>query len=434
MPSDSSRGIPRRAFVKSAVAIGGTAALSACMEREQSLLGDSETTDDGPQFPRGSPDSLPEGQHEWNDYLVRDAHGNTVPSQQQVLLGLSYDGSTPPTDDERERVENSLRTLERAFQWGTGGDPSATFNRGLLSMLSYAPSYFEAVGEVPESLVPPREVLEAVGEDPAKTDGFDALLVLTSDIGSVVLAAEAALFGEAETVNGVEVDATLEGVFSREKRRTGVAGKGIPADELDVEGIPEQAPLSMGFKSGFTDSLPSEEGVTLSEGPLAGGTTLAASRLHIDLERWYEQDHGERTAEMFCPAHDPKEVGETGSGLGNDSGIDEEDVASIPEHAERYGRVGHAQKVARARDDEFKPRMLRRSEGVATDVPDGADFNFTSVQRTFDAFVDARAAMNVEEYDVDVPAEDHGIVDYLETVDRGTYLVPSRAQRALPVV
>ncbi len=434
MRPDPSRGISRRAFVRSAVAIGGTSALSACLDREQALLEvTTSTTESGPRFPAGDPEALPDRQHAWNSYLVRDVHGNTAPAQQQVVLGLSYEGSTPPTDDEREQVTAAFRTLEQAFQWGTGGDQSATFNRGLLFMLGYAPSYFDAIGAVPASLIRPEALLEAVDEDPSKVDGFDAVLILTSDIGSVVLAAEAALFGEKDTVNGVPVDGTLEDIFSISTRRTGVAGKGLPAEELDNEDIPEQAPLSMGFKSGFTDSLPSEDSVTLPRGPFAGGTTLSLSRLRIDLDRWYDQDHDERTAEMFCPVHDPDEIGKTGSGLGNDSGITESDVDAIPDHAEQYGRIGHTQKVATARNDDFEPRILRRSEGVATDVPEDSEFNFTSIQREFAAFIEARKAMNRDTYDVDVAPEDHGIVDYLETIDRGTFLVPPRERRSLPV-
>ena len=424
------------------MAIGGASALSACLEREGSLLGGDGGTDAGaetptetPTFPGGAdPASLPAGQHEWSQFLVLDAAGNTVPPQQQLILGLSYEGASPPTETEREQVAEAFRTLDRAFQWGTGGATGATFNRGLLTLVGYAPSYFERVaGGVPDALVDPETLLERVGEDPEKTDGFDAAVILTSDVGSVVLAAEEALLGRKDRVNGVDVTGALDGVFSVAERRTGFAGRGIPADKLDHEEVPEQAPLSMGFKSGFTDSLPSEDGVRLREGPFAGGTTLALSRLRLELDRWYDGDHEERVAEMFCPAHDPEDVGPVGSGLGNDSGITEEDVENIPDHAEQYDRIGHSQKVARARNDDFEPRILRRSEGFATDAPEHTGFNFTSVQRTLEAFVEARAAMNVEEYDVDVAPENHGIVDYVNTVNRGTYVVPPRADRALPV-
>jgi len=443
MDRDRERSIPRRQFVRSAVAIGGASALSACVDREGSLLGDDGTgtsdgtpTERGLNAPRGDPASLPPSQHEWSDYLVRDAAGNTILPEHQLVLGLSYEGSAPPTDAERAAVADAFGTLTRAFQWGTGGDNGASFNRGLLALVGYAPSYFETVGDgaVPDTLIQPETLLERVGEDPAKADGFDAVVVMSSDFGSVVLAAEEALLGRRESVNGVEVAGSLADVFSVAERRTGFAGNGVPASKLDHEEIPEQAPLSMGFKSGFTDSLPSEEGVKLREGPLAGGTTLAVSRLRLELDRWYDQDHEERVEEMFCPAHDSEEVGEVGSGLGADSGITEADVERIEADADEHGRIGHSQKVARARDEEFQPKILRRSEGFATDAPEHTGFNFTSVQRDLESFVEARAAMNVDEYDVDVPDENHGIVDYVNTVDRGTYVVPARDQLALPVV
>jgi len=64
----------------------------------------------------------------------------------------------------------------------------------------------------------------------------------------------------------------------------------------------------MGFRSGFRDTQPSEEMVTIEDGPMAGRTMLAASRLHIDLDRWYEQDDEERFAEMFSPTQDPADI------------------------------------------------------------------------------------------------------------------------------
>ena len=422
------------------MAIGGTSALSACLETERDRIdGAAETAqsasgDAGPSFPRGDLDAVPDGQHRWGESLVRDSHGNTVPPQQLVAVGLTYEGSVPPTDDERARVEESLQLLERAFQWGTGGNAGAAFHRGLLFMLGYAPSYFERVGAVPEGLATPESVLEAVGEDPAKADDYDAVLVLTSDIGSVLLSAEEALFGELDEVNGLPVESTFDGVFSKAGRHVGYVGKGLPADKLDNEDIPEDAPLSMGYKSGFRDNLPGEDRVTIDEGPMAGGTTVASSTLRIDLDRWYEQTQEERTAEMFCPAHDPDDVGETGDRLGGDSGVTESHVERIDDHAEEYDRVGHTQKVARARDDDFQATILRRTEGVADTVRDGAGFQFNSVQETMADFVETRKTMDPDEYDHDVPAEDHGIDDYLETLRRGSYLAPPREKRALPVI
>lgn len=436
------QGVARRDFVKSAVAIGGTGALSACLDRESAQMeratapgtGTGTDGDDGLSVPRpDDPDDRPTALHRWNDHLVRDANGNTVLPRHQVVLGLAYEGSVPPTEAERERVRAALRTLDRAFQWGTGDGGTTGVSGGLLWLLGYSTNYFERVGAaVPERITSPESLLSAVDEDPAKADEFDAVLVLTGDFGSVPLAAEAALWGERETLNGVEPGATLDGVFERTTRRTGVTGKGIVAEQLDNDAVPDDAPLSMGYRSGFGDNQATEDAVTIDEGAFAGGTTLAASRLHVDIDRWYDQSTEERVGEMFCPAHDADAVGDTAERLGNSSRIAPEDAENIHDHAATYGRIGHSQKLATARDEGFLPRILRRSEGVATDVAEGAGFNFTSVQADIEAFVAVRRAMNVDEYDVDVAPENHGIVDYLETRGRTAVVVPTRDRLALP--
>ncbi|MFC6726559.1 hypothetical protein ACFQE1_19760, partial [Halobium palmae] len=233
-------------------------------------------------------------------------------------------------------------------------------------------------------------------------------------------------------LNGVPVEDRLAGVFEVTERRTGVLGKGRPAQEIDNEHIPEDAPLSMGFRAGFDNSLPEESTATLSDGPFAGGTTLAVSRIRTALDDWYDQPHDRRLKEMYCPAHDVEEVGEIGDALGDHSGVTEENVAAMDELAAEHGIVGHAQKVASARDEAFETQILRRSEGVATDDVAGSTFNFSSVQTDTRKFVEVRKAMNVDEYDHDVPADRHGIVDYLGTLSRSTFLVPPRDDRALP--
>jgi len=118
--------------------------------------------------------------------------------------------------------------------------------------------------------------------------------------------------------------------------------------------------------------------------------------------------------------------------MGEHSGVTEEHVENIPAHAEEHNIVGHASKVAAARDGDFQTQILRRSEGVALDDVEGSTFNFSSIQTDTQLFLDVRKAMNVEEYDVDVPPGRHGIVDYLGTISRSTFYVPPRKTRALP--
>lgn len=430
---DSNGGLSRRDFVKAAIAIGGSNAVAACLELE------TLSNDAGTEFPQGyaDPSELPTRQHAWGNYIVRDAHGNTLLPQHQVLLFLDYTGSIPPTQEQRKTVEAAFDSLERAYQLGTGGDIGAAINRGLIPMISYSREYFDRFDtDLPADidLPQPEKVLEAVGEDPAKANPADALLLLTADFGSILLSAEEGLFGTRSSVNGVEMAADLTSVFEVRERRTGVAGKGLPAENHDGEAIPESAPLSMGFKSGFRDNLPSEDKVTITGGPFDQGTTQSVSRLRINLGDWYDNDVGLLKELMFSPEHSHNAIGETGEGLGGHSGVTADMTENIESHGEKYGRMGHTVKTATARDDEFEPRILRRSEGVATDVVRAGvtGFNFTAIHQGVQDFIDTRKAMNPDEYDVDVEEPHHGIIDYLETRSRSTFLVPPRSLRALP--
>lgn len=436
MDTDQER-LDRRDFVKAAIAIGGSSALTACMDLEERVSGydTPAQSHDEPHFPRGTddPGALPRQQHAWNEYLVNSSHGTFGLPQHQVILGLRYTGPVPPTKDAQTQVEDALQTLERAYQWGTrGNSESIGINNGLLFTLGYAQKYFDRSAVTVDGLVPPETVLKEIGESPSKADGFDALLLLTADFGSILLGAEEALFGDRENLNGLKVDADLRGLFEIVERRTGVVGKGMPAETLDNDDIPDDAPLSMGFRSAFADALPAEDRMTITDGPFEGGTMQLVSRLNTDLDGWYDQSHKDRVKEMFCPAHSENEVGETGERLGKESGITRTDVENIEEHAEEYEIVGHSAKTARARNEDFEQIILRRSEGVATDEAGGSAFNFSSIQRSIQDFITVRKTMNIDEYDVDVSEERHGIVGYLETISRGTFVLPPREKRALP--
>jgi len=424
------RAVSRRDFVASAVAIGGATALSACLDRET----DAGPSSESGSFPTGPDDlrTLPERQFAWNEFLVRDAHGNTVLPQHQVLLMLEYAGNSPPTENERTAVEGALRTLERAFQRGTGGTPSAVTNEGLLFTIGYSPRYFEALPESMD-LPHPETVIEELDED-ATADAYDAAVVLNTDYGSVVLAAENALFGDAKRVNGVRVEGTLDGVFELAERRTGVVGKGTVHSKTEEESIPEEAPMSMGFKSGFQDNQAREDAVAIETGPFTGGTTQMMSRLRIEVDRWYDHSDERRVQKMFSPDRSVDTVGSHAEQLGSSSGINEETVRHVEEDAVEHGCVGHTQKVARARDDEFDPRILRRSESIATDITEGGvvGMNFSSVHQQMDDFVETRKAMNSQDLDGHVSPKDHGILDFIEVTRRATYVIPPRESRALP--
>jgi len=399
------RGISRREFAKSAVAIGGMAALSACLDRSQA------------DVPAGTDDfgSLPDRQHAWNAVLAEDDHGNSHMPRHHVLLLLDYDGDGGPTDADRGQVETALRSLERAYEWS---------NDGLLFTLGYGPAYFDRFDDDPAVELPDPEPL-APFEDPA-FDTPDALLHLASDHEQVVLEAEEALKGNTETANDREMGATFDGVFVESDRRTGFIGAGLPAENQDVDGVPdsepvsEDAPLFMGFKSGFDGNQASEDRVTVADGPFAGGTTQHLSRIRLQLQQWYEQDsRDQRVSKMFCPAHAAEEKVEgTGENLGTDTGMDScpEDVV---ESSRREGVVGHSQKLARARDGD-EPRILRRD----FDSTDGGEaaVHFLSLQQTVAEFVETKQAMN----GTDVSEEsgvgqrvNNGILQYMDVERRG---------------
>lgn len=418
------RVIPRREFVKAAVAIGGTSALSACLERRSLDL------------PQGPDDlsTLPKRQHAWNDSLAIDEHGNHVPPRHRVLLYLKYARDGQPTANDRATVEQSFKTLERAY-------PRS--HDGLLFTVSYGPAYFDRFdGLLGESIDLPEPRALAAFEDPT-LDRPDAVIHLASDYGSVVLAAEQALFGENEkdTLNGVEMKTTVSSVFEKIDRRTGFIGEGLPAANQDVDGIPdskpvsEEAPLYMGFKSSFTKNQASEDRVTIQNGPFAGGTTQQISTIQLHLQQWYEQDSRyHRVATMFCPVHAGQGLVEgTGENLGDSSKMSESGCpAHTEEHAREYGVVGHSQKSARAREND-RPIILRRDFNSTDDSM--SKLHFVSLQRALGDFVKTREAMNgtdVSSQSAVGQRTNNGILQYMSVTHRGNYLIPPRDRRALP--
>ena len=418
-PSPDS-GISRRAFVKSAVAIGGSAALSACLGRE----GDDGGTLD---LPTGDPSTVPARQHAWNDTLTRDDHGNHIPPRHHVFAMFDYDGD-PERD--RKQVSEALRSLERAYAWQP---------EGLFFTVGYSPAYFERFERtLPDSVDLPAPQALAPFEDP-DPDTADMVVHLASNYGSVVLGAEEALRGATDELNGTSTTA-LPDSFSRAERRTGFIGTGLPADNQDVQGIPdsdpvpEDAPMYMGFESGFEKSQASEDRVTIDSGPFAGGTTQQASVIRLDLTQWYEQnDDYAREAEMFCPFHAEEDIVEgTGENLGNSNQIE---AHGCPAHASEdaeSGVVGHAQKAARARDEDG-PIILRR-DFDSTDN-DQATVHFVSLQEAIGDFIATRSLMNGTDL-ADEGAvrqrSNNGILQYMTVESRGNYLVPPREYRALP--
>jgi hypothetical protein len=412
-------GLPRREFLKAAVAAGGVAALGACLDRESA---------DVPTGPDDPDAAHPRRQHAWTDALPVDDHGNPVQPRHRVLLYLDYGRDGPPADADRRTVERALRGIERAYE---------RTNAGLLFTVSYSRAYFDRYGRPPAGVDLPHPEPLAPFEDPT-LDRPDAVVHLASDHAQVVLGAEAALTGERDAVNGVEQpDAALTDALAVADRRTGFIGDGLPAEHDDVAGVPEgavpdDAPMFMGFKSGFAKTQASEDRVTIRDGPFAGGTTQHVSKLLLNLEQWYEQDdRWQRVAKMFSPHHaETGAVEGVGDNLGDDSGVGNGgDVAAT---AGEMGVVGHAQKAARVRED-GEPLLLRR-DFDSTDG-DRAGVHFLALQRRIADFVRTREAMNGTDLAADAPVgqrTNNGILQYVRTVNRGNYLVPPRPLRALP--
>jgi len=416
------RGIDRRTFAKTAVAIGGSAALSACLGRFGGV-----DVEQGPD----DLSSIPDRQHDWNAVLATDEHGNNLQPRHHVLLLFEYAADGTPSERDRETVETAFQTLERAYVRG---------NEGLLFTVGYTPRYFDRFdASLPDAVDLPDPEALAPFEDPA-LDTPDALVHLASDHAEVVLAAEEALRGEREEVNGVSMETSVDGVLSRVDRRTGFIGEGLPAENDDVAGVPEgevpeESPLFMGFKSGFEKNQATEDRVTIQDGPFAGGTTQHLSKITLSLDQWYNQDsRRHRVSTMFCPAHAEDGVVEgVGDNLGTDPEIESRGCpAHTQEDARTEGVVGHSQKTARARED-GRPIILRRDFDSTDD--DQASVHFLSLQRAIGDFVETRKQMN----GTDVAGSaavgqrtNNGILQYMTVTRRGNYFLPPRAHRSLP--
>lgn len=422
-------GVPRRDVLKTAVALGGAGALAAC-------LGEADRSRE--PVPTGDPGAKPARQHAWNDAVRADEHGNTLLPNHQVLLYVTLDREGPPTAEDRRTVEAALSTLDRAYEWS---------NEGLVHSVAYSRAYFDRFEDtLPENVELPRPRALSAFEDPT-FDTQDAVVHLASDRADVVLEAEEALTGDRQTANGESVTAGLADVVTVDSRRTGFVGAGLPAERQDAAGVPdgepvpEASPLFMGFAAGFSGNQATEDYVTVEAGPMAGGTTKVVSNIRQRLEDWYgEQSYDQRVTELFSPSHTEAGLVEgVGSNLGADSGVDRF-VDDILADAREHGRVGHAQKAARAnRDSAGNVRLLRRHFESTDDIGSDqqvASLHFPSLQRDIGEFEAVRQAMNGEDVTEATPAVrqrvNNGILEYIFVRRRGYFLVPPRRHRALP--
>jgi hypothetical protein len=299
----------------------------------------------------------------------------------------------------------------------------------VLFTLGWGPRYFERVlGR--RSPVPHPEGLSDF-EFPT-FDGYHVALHLAGDDEHRLASVEAALVHGRGLPGGASAD--LRGVLHWRETRTGFVGAGLPAAHQAVGGIPpgrpvrRDAPLYMGFKSGFTKNQASEDSVTITDGPFAGGTTMHVSYMRLRLDSWYGVlGERERVARMYAPGLTPADV---------DGFTD--DAPSRPGRysadAARYGVIGHAQTSARARRH-GSPRIIRRDFNTS----DGglAGLHFVSLQRTIADFVATRKAMNASSASSLNPAiadtVNNGINEFIFVLRRANYILPPRASRAFPL-
>lgn len=406
----------RRRLLRGLAGLASLAGLPGCTR----LLTRADDPDLGlPPNPRT--DDLPDRQHAWNHTLSRDTDGNPQPPKYHAILLL--DLARPPTVDHARTVERAMRELETAYDWGPDG---------LLHVLAWGTRYFERVGALDRAPIEHPQVISRTDEP--QLQSFDAALVLKSDHEEHLLDAERAMFHEEPLGNGDrEPDHRLGDVFDVVSRRTGFVGQGTPTAHTDADGIPDDAPLPddapmfMGFKSWFRGTQPTEDRVTIPDGEFAGGTTMHLSRLRTSLEPWFALSAEGRVARMFSPQFTPADV----EGFETDVPF----ADAVPEHAQKYGVVGHQEKVARARRD-GEPVILRRD----FDTVDGGHtgVHFLSLQRSLTDFRDTRRAMNGwylrDDHEDITDHENNGILDFLTVVARANFYVPPRENRAFPLL
>ena len=403
------RGVDRREFLKSALAIGGTSALSTTLGAYG--LPDIAAAD-GDHEPIGFGDRA-NRQHAWDAYEFYDhEREQSLPPLHHLVLHVDYAGEGTPTPSERERAAEAFREIERHFEWS---------HEGVMFTVGYSLSYFRRYDEpLPSGIDPEVEpttkpgllsadaLVESPGvtlesERPVARDDYDACIHLASDDVRKLLLVETALWDAFDPERVWDVDAgeppefsaTLDGVFTRPEsypeRRVGFAGHEnvqarLDADtEFDADRVPDEndyaeavgnehpaAELSMGFNDQYENSLPRETNVTMLEdqrlvdpkppGVFAQGTIEHVSKLDIDLQSFYdENDQRERRDRMFSPQHDDENTGAVGENLGNSNAPgdtpmrDRSAETDVAEETEAdwadEGVTGHAQKVARARFD-----------------------------------------------------------------------------------
>lgn len=403
--------VSRRRLLYRLAALSGAVGLGGCANF---LAQRAEApTADLPPNPRAG--QLPRRQHAWNDRLRTDTRGNALLPQYHLVLLLDLDAEL--TEEAAKTVELAMRTIEKAYEFR---------HDGLLHVLGWGTAYFERLNALDAS--PIREPRVVSRTDDPQLLSFDAALVLASDVPSHLKATEAAMFGSQSELGGADVGERLGDVFTIAERRSGFIGEGLPAAHASAEGIsadiPDDAPMFTGFFSGRSGTQASEDRITIDDGPHTDGTTMHLSHLRESLDIWWRLSDSERTETMFSPEFSPEDV--TGHGP-----LDFADA--VNEHASEHGKVGHWEKVARARKD-GEPLLLRRDFNTIDGGEPGV--HFLSLQEQLADFEETRDAMNGwwlrKEHPQLFDEKNNGLLEFIDVVSRANFYVPPRDKRAFP--
>lgn len=156
---------------------------------------------------------------------------------------------------------------------------------------------------------------------------------------------------------------------------------------------------------------------------------MQVSWLRLRLEGWYELlDPEERVDRMFAPSLTSDDV----EALTSEAPTFTDQLAQT---AREQGVIGHLQAAAQARRN-GRPLILRRDFNTTDEGTAG--LHFVSLQRSIDDFVQTRRAMNASNMIFENPSikprVNNGIKESIFVLRRANYLVPSRAQRAFPLL
>ncbi len=355
------------------------------------------------------PAGLPVRQHAWARWLHRDEFGNAIAPRFDRLLFFDVRGRATPAY--AGLLESQLRTLERRFPWGPDG---------LLFTVSYGPEYFTGVLGIASPIT--RATGLSSFESPA-IDRHHLCLHLAGDDERRMARVEASLVR------------SLAPILRWRETRSGFTGNGLPYARQHVAGIPAgspvpvDAPLFMGFKSGLRRNQATEDDVTIRGGPFADGTTVHVSYMRLRLEDWYgRMSAAERVARMYSPQTTVAAARRFTTDASGNPG-------RIIEAITRHGVIGHAQASAQARRHN-RPVIIRRD----FDTVDGghAGVHFVSLQRSIQDFVATRNAMNAAEaHNINHrigATQNNGINAFMDVRRRANYIMPSRPQRAFPLL